>query len=171
MLRDIDTWGEEQMRSRGAELSVLAMACWPEPVVRYSPSSDARDVEPMGEDDGFTGRTLRSWEYDSAIYPVTTWRQMLTDVVSMLARQDPAAVRSYAATTTQFRIRAAQSEPEDGYVEVTPSLDVSVWNSTSGKMRILRGLFHAMSLDTDDLLFHLASKATDNEPAEDKDEP
>ena len=169
MLRYIDTWSEEQMRSRGAELSALAMACWPEPAVHYSPPRDTRDVVPMGEEDSFTGRTLRGWEYDGATYPVTTWRQMLTGVIAILARQDPAAVRSHAATTTQFRIRAVQSEPEDGYVEVAPGVDVSVWNSTSGKMRILRGLFHTMGLDTDDLVFHLEPKTTGNESGEDKD--
>lgn len=155
MLRDLDAWGEAEIVERGAQLSAIAMKCWPEPIVRYSPHPDARDVEPMGEDDNFTGRTLRGWEYDGAIYPVTTWRQMLTGVISMLARQDSAAVRRYAVTTTKFRTRAVQDESENGYAEVAPGLDVFVRTSTSDKMRTLRGLFHSMGLDADDLLLHL----------------
>ncbi|WP_316668292.1 DUF262 domain-containing protein [uncultured Propionibacterium sp.] len=170
MLRDLDAWGEDEMASRGAELSAIAMRRWPEPAVSYSLRPGARDVEPMGEEGVFTGRTIRGWEYDGVTYPVTAWRQMLTGVVSPLTRQDPAAVRRHAATTAKFRIRAPRSEPDDGYSEVAPGLDVSVWNSTEEKMAILRGLFHAMSLDADDLLFHLRPGGDSEEPGSDKDE-
>ena len=145
------------------------MKCWPEPVVHYRPRPDARDVEPMGEETDFTGRTLRGWEYDGAVYPVTTWRQMLTGVVRLLAGRDPSAVRRYAATTTKFRTRAVQDEPEDGYVEVAPGLDVFVRTSTSDKMRTLRGLFHSMGLDADDLLLHLQPDGDGGGPDGDED--
>lgn len=169
MLRDLDSWGEDEMVERGARLSEIAMTCWPEPVVRYSPRPDAPEVEPMGEETDFTGRALRGWEHDGATYPVTTWRQMLTEAVFLLARQNPAAVRRYAATTAEFRTRPAQDEPENGYVEVAPGLDMFVLTSTSDKMRTLRGLFHAMGLDADDLLFHLQPDGDAGEPDGDED--
>lgn len=169
MLRDLDSWGEDEMVERGARLSEIAMKCWPEPVVRYSLRPDAPEAEPMGEETDFTGRALRGWEHDGATYPVTTWRQMLTEAVFLLARQNPAAVRCYAATTTKFRTRPAQDEPENGYVEVAPGLDMFVLTSTSDKMRTLRGLFHAMGLDADDLLFHLQPDGDAGGPDGDED--
>lgn len=156
LLRDAETWGEEQLEQRAGSLVAAAREYWPTPHSAYEPEPDLRDVEPMGEDTDFTGRSIRAWEYQGAPNPVTTWKAMLIQVVRLLAEQDSAGIHRRASRGDWWKIRHDHAATvESGYSEVVPGIDVYTANSTASKMWILRDVFHHLGLDTDDLVFHL----------------
>lgn len=162
LLRDATQWGEDELVTRSEWLVQRALAYWPTPATKYEPLPDAKDVEPMGEDTDFTGRSLRAWEYQGAVHPASNWKQMLVAVVGLLAVKDSAGVhRAAAADDMLLRLRQTPNTPVDTYYkEAAPGITVQASNSTATKMWILRTLFHRLSLDTDELVFHLSPEAT-----------
>lgn len=140
----------------GYNSSYSALAYWQTPHSAYRPRPDAKDVEPMGEDTDFTGRAIRAWEYQGALHPVTTWKQMIIQVVGLLAELDYAGVHR-RASGFWMRYRTNPATPvETGYSEVALGVDVFTSSSTASKMWLLRDLFHQLGFDTDELVFHLA---------------
>lgn len=160
LLRDAETWGEDQLEQRSQALVDAALNYWPTPLSDYEPEPDLRDVEPMGEDTDFTGRTIRVWEYQGVQHAVTTWKAMLIQVAQVLAEQDFAGIHRRATRGDWWRTRHDHAAPtEGGYSEVGPGIDVYTANSTASKMWILRDIFRHLGLDTDELVFHLAPEA------------
>lgn len=157
LLREAQHWGEAELKQRSDWFVEAALSYWRTPVSRYQPRPDAKDVEPMGDDTDFTGRTLRAWEFEGVQHPVTTWKQMTLEVVAMLADMDPAGLHRAARENVLMRLRPNPATPLEAYQqEAVPGITVQVANTTSTKAWILRDLFHRLGLETDELVFHLA---------------
>jgi len=165
LLREADHWGEAEMQQRSDWFVEVALSYWRTPVSRYQPRPDAKDVEALGEDTDFTGRTLRAWEFEGVQHPVTTWKQMTLEVVAMLADKDPAGLHRAARENVLMRLRPNPATPLEAYQqEAVPGITVQVANPTATKIWILRDLFHRLGLETDELVFHLApAEASDDE--------
>ncbi len=165
LLRQAEHWGEAELQQRSDWFVEAALSYWRTPVSRYQPRPDAKDVEALGEDTDFTGRTLRAWEFEGVQHPVTTWKQMTLEVVAMLADKDPAGLHRAARENALMRLRPNPATPLEAYHrEAVPGITVQVANPTATKIWILRDLFHRLGLETDELVFHLApTEAPDDE--------
>lgn len=159
LLRDAETWGEDQLEQRSNALVAAALDYWPTPHSAYEPEPDMKDVEPMGEDTDFTGRAIRAWEYQGVQHQVTTWKSMLIQVVRLLAEQDAAGIHR-RASGFWMKTRSDHATPvEAGYSEVVSGIDIFTASSTASKMWLLRDIFHQLGLDSDELVFHLVPEA------------
>ena len=162
LLQESQVWTEAELEQRGEALAALALEYWRTPESSYQPPADSRDVESMGEDTDFTGRELKAWEYLGSTHAVVSWKQMLVEVLGLLAEQHLAGLHRYAtgARDTNMRVRTGEStEKLDGMVAFAPGMEVSTWSSTGWKMWILRDVFHSLGIDTDELVFHMTPQA------------
>ena len=163
ILRDADAWSEAQLEQRSVALVQKALAYWRTPLSTFEPPIPPRDAEAMGEDADFTGRKPQAWEFQDVVHPVTTWKQLTIELVSLLAEQDTAAVHRRASEGNLMRIRPEGAPAAPEYSEVAPGIDIYTANATASKMWLLRDLFHRLALDTDDLVFHLLPESADHD--------
>lgn len=164
-LRDAETWGEVQLEERSEALARSTLAYWSTPETAFRPEPDARDVEPMGDDTDFTGRWLAGWEFQGVQHAVGSWKQMIIEVIGLLAERDPAGVHRRASEGNLMRARPSGAPLETYYSEAGPGIDVQTDNPTATKVWILRDLFHRLGLDTDELVFRLTPESKpDAEP-------
>ncbi len=163
LLRNAESWSEEQMRERGRDLANQALTFWPMPVSSFVPPRPPEDVEPMGEDADFTNRIIESWELHGVAHPVKSWKDMLVGVLQEIHTARPADLRRLSEKYTDLRIRPQGEERSKAYREIADGLDVYASTSTVWKIWLLRNVCHQLGLDTDDLIFHLRPEAQGDE--------
>ncbi len=167
LLRDAESWGEEEITRRTIALRDEALQIWPMPVIDFQPKAEVGDVQPMGDDRDFTGRRITRWEFKDDKEQVNAWKKMLIGVTQMLTGTHRAEVFRYAQHNNGLQLTNPGEPIDRNYTEVIPGLSVWTECDTASKMWLLRGLFAELGLDPEELVFHLVP--TDNDEVDEED--
>lgn len=152
VMKNSPAWGLQQLENRTQQLTDAALSYWPRPVTSFKPKVDPLPTEPLGEDTSFNGRSVVSFEYRGTRKTVDSWITATLEIVQMIYLEHKDAVRKYAAEARFWSI--ADSSPRY-HAEIAPNLHVLVSGETDPRISMLRGLFDALGLDKNELVFTL----------------
>lgn len=168
-IKRTETWTEDDIRHRNKALTQVALTYWPMIDTDFEPVREPLPTLPMGDDISFTNRVIVSYEFDGTTTTVASFKDMIKLVIRTLLAEHREAIYEYAAGGgVGFTVGTTGSNRYQE--ELAPELWVTVHNPTNDKMNILRGLFHHLGVDTDELVFTLRphqeeeSEATEQNP-------
>lgn len=163
-MREVSTWTVADMQRRGERLADIAVDYWSVAPTTFEPAVEPMPVEPMGEEGSFRNRTITAFEFAGVHRTVTSWSDMMTDVVRLVASDHRERVFA-AATSGHVQGLAAGETPPKYYTEVMPGLHANTQNSTDARVQILRRLFDVLDIDPDELVFVLSSRVASTSAA------
>ncbi|GAC58394.1 hypothetical protein GOHSU_38_00330 [Gordonia hirsuta DSM 44140 = NBRC 16056] len=159
-MRESDSWGVEQLRTRSKRLASAALGYWPMPETDFELAVEPMPTEPMSDDGSFTGRTISAFELGSSHRTVASWAETVIQVVRELLADH--RERIFALAVDESGLSLGTSSPKY-FSEVVPGLHINTHNTTDARVAILRRVFAHLGLDPDDLLFVLGAKPATKE--------
>lgn len=160
-VKTAETWTEDAMRSRTERLAEQAMDYWQLIETDFRPPEVVRPTEPLGDDASFRGKVITGYTYEDVSETVTDWASMLPKLLGVLLEQDRSGLLRFAETESLLTTNPASHSEERGLRTVDPSLGVWVSSNTKTKINLLRRLFAALNLDTEELIFTFRPSQTD----------
>lgn len=154
LLKQTDMWNEKTISARAEALAQDALEYWPSLTSDFEPIREPLPQFPMGDDQDFKGSRIAGYSFNDETHTVNSFKDMLRGVVKSLLVSHREEVFQYA-TAKHHGIYAAETQPNVYFEEITPGLWLQTSNQTNDKLTILRGIFDALNLETDDLVFTL----------------
>lgn len=160
-VRQVDSWGLEEIAQRTELLAQQALEYWPMLHTEFVPAVEPPPAVPLGENTNFKHRKIVAYEFDDSKYTVKSFKDMVRSVCLQLLSEHHEALYTYAEDDG-FGFELS-NEPVKDFGELTPGLWVLLDCNTNKKMTVLRRLFHYLDIDTDSLVITLRkeSSATD----------
>ncbi len=158
-MREVDAWTVADMHRRNERLADIAVDYWSVTPTSFEPTVEPMPVEPMGDEGSFRNRTISAFEFAGVHRTVTSWSDMMTDVIRLLASDQRERVFAVASSGAVQGLSAGDTSPKY-YTEVMPGLHANTQNSTNARIQVLRRLFEVLGIDPDELVFVLSSRAT-----------
>lgn len=162
LLRRTEHWGVEELKRRSRILLDAALAYWPLPGTTFEPPKRVLVEEPLGDDTDFTGRAVVAFQFKDTSQTVSTWRDLLVEVLRILESMHHEIL--FAQVETQNWL-SAQKQPK--FRKVAEGLFVYASTSTREKCRQLRILFDVLGEDPEELT--LMFPADENQPSQNVD--
>lgn len=148
-------WTEEELIKRGNTMYQRFLSLWPEiktdfvePELTDSVPFDTEDLSIL------TGRAIAAFVYKDVRHPVLSWKDMLVELCSIIYQENPVATMFLCKKDDCFKYSPDQ-DPDSSWSSIGGNCYAWSSNSTNTKMRMLHGLFDALSIDYDDLVFEL----------------
>lgn len=155
-IRNQERWGAEQIEARTHELASTALEYWKFPETDFEPPAVVLPTEPLGTDTSFRHRVVVAYEFGDVKETVRSWSDMLPRIIRILLEQYRTELLNLAnETNLLFPLDGPSTEIPGAVTQVDPGLGVYTNTSTDEKMRFLRGLFDALGLDPEELVFTL----------------
>ncbi|MDK4235619.1 DUF262 domain-containing protein [Corynebacterium propinquum] len=167
-VRQVDSWGPEEITERTNRLTEQALEYWPMLQTEFVPVVEPLPTVPLGEYTDFKHQKIVSYEFDDSKHSVKSFKEMVRGVCLQLLSEHHEGVYAYAEEDG-FGF-ALSNEPVKDFGELTPGLWVLLDCNTSKKMTVLRRLFHYLDIDTDSLVITLRKESSARDEGND-DEP
>ncbi|MBQ9005727.1 MAG: DUF262 domain-containing protein [Atopobiaceae bacterium] len=155
-----DTWGEEQLEERCALMQDLFCELWPMPEDLVIMKVDESNRFTLDEIQDLSGRKINAWTFFGDRHVEGVWKNMYTDMLSILSDLDAARFRK-GAMVVASHAKTYFSEKEEGslYFKVLDNLyarhSLSVWSMASN----LGEIFDAMDIEHDELVVELVNES------------
>lgn len=154
-LKKSDSWGVSEMQTRTERFADQALNYWRAPQTDFTPPPTVLPTEAMGEEGSFTNREIVSFEYGDIHKTVSSWVEMVQELLTYLVRDHRTELLTASRTFGQLRQVEPGSETPQEWRRVDDSLIVFTASSTDAKIGFLRALFEKLSLNPDELIFSL----------------
>lgn len=168
MLKDTESWGEEQMRERTRVFTEKALGYWRLPKTTFEPPAAVLPTLPMGEEASFKGEEIVAMQLGDFHQTVESWAQMVEVLLRHLVREHNTGIQDYVKDYGPLRIVSAEEETPAEWRRVSDSLIVFTASNTDSKIAFLRGLFDHLELDPEELVFTLrpSKKTAEQDPGQ-----
>lgn len=153
-------WDEEELEARCAMMQDLFCQLWPMPTDSVVMRVDESNRFTLDEIHDLSGRKINAWSFFGDRHQEGVWKNMYTDMLSILSELDAAQFRK-GAMSVASHAKTYFSESDEGslYVKVLDNLyarhSLSVWSMASN----LGEIFDAMGIDHDELIVELVSES------------
>lgn len=162
-------WGLAELEARSQMLMQRALTIWPLPVTEFKPAEKQMDSYSLDDDVELSGRDIVRFGYKNTEQPVTSWIDMMEQILKILHAED----KSVLSRLAYFK---GESNDLDAYVSNKPQdlrnalqIDTDIYvernTSTSTKISMLRRFFKAYGANEEDLVFYLKD-VNDDETAQ-----
>ncbi|RII40898.1 DUF262 domain-containing protein [Galactobacter valiniphilus] len=165
-IKKASRWTREKMQARSEQLADQALAYWIKPTTAFAPPQPQLPVEVLGDDTDFTNRAVVAFEFGDAKTSVRNWRELLVSVVQELTARDREGVFTFARTSDWFTVVGETHNNGKGKKEIVPGLVLGTSSSTSAKVSLLRRMFAALSVDTEELVMTFRREEASEEAVE-----
>lgn len=162
MLKDKNRWSLEEIKDRSAQLEQLALDYWIYPNSSFIPPHVPVPVEPLGTDTDFTNQNVIAFDFDGTKTTVSTWRDLMIQVMRLLVDKDREKFFLFAASHDTFVVAPRSDADPTSLREIVPGLNVNTHSSTSAKVGLLRKIFEFMGLDPEELFITLRIARVDS---------
>lgn len=163
-------WGLSELEVRSQMLMKRALMIWSSPVTDFKPKEKQVDSYLLDDDVDLSGREIVKFGYKSTEQPVTSWVDMMEQVLKILHSEDKSVLSKLAyskdggldldvyVSNNPNDLRTALQLDKDIYIEKN--------TSTATKISLLRRLFKLYGANAEDLVFYLKDSDTDNRAQE-----
>ena len=167
-IAQLDKWGVKELTERNEEMVEKALMIWEYPETSFKPVEKEFDSCTLDDEDiDLTGRDIVKYSYKNAEQPVTSWIEMMEQVVSSLHQQDKSVLASIAyGSEGSSEVGNYFSKNPDvlrSPIKIDDSIFMEKNTSTLYKMIILRKLFVLYGRDPLDLVFYLKDQEKEKE--------
>lgn len=163
-------WGLAELEARNQMLMQRAAAIWPMPETNYKPAEKQMDSYSLEDDVDLSGREILRFSYKNTEQPVTSWIDMMEQVLKILHAEDRSVLSKLAHTSDPENELDAyvSSRPEDlrNALKIDDDIFVERNTSTATKLSLLRKFFKAYGTDAEDLVFILKDSDADKSAEE-----
>lgn len=160
-----DHWGLEELETRNQILMQKALAIWPLPETDFQPEEKQIDSYSLDDDVDLSGRDIVRFGYKNTEQPVTSWIDMMEQILKILHAEDKSVLSrlAYSTDDTNDLNVYVSHNPQDlrNALEIDTDIFVERNTSTSTKISMLRKFFKAYGANEADLVFYLKDSNVD----------
>lgn len=155
-----EKWGKEELEVRCARMSNRFCELWPLPKDVVSMKVDESNRFALDELQDLTGRKINAWTFMGDRHGEGVWKNMYTDMLSILSELDAASFRK-GAMSVATHAKTAFSERDEGplYMRIMDNLYARHTLSVSNMADNLSEIFDVMGIDHDDLVVELVNES------------
>lgn len=154
-----DHWGLAELEARNQILMQRALTIWPLPVTEFKPVEKQMDSYSLDEDVELSGRNIVRFSYKNTEQPVTSWIDMMEQVLKILHAEDKSVLSrlAYSKGKTNDLDAYVSNRPQDlrNALEIDNDIYVERNTSTATKVSMLRKFFKVYGTNEADLIFYL----------------
>lgn len=152
-------WGLAELEARNQMLMQRALKIWPLPATDFKPAEKQMDSYSLDDDVELSGRDIVRFGYKNTEQPVTSWIDMMEQVLKILHAEDKSVLSrlAYSKGETNDLDAYVSNKPQDlrNALEIDTDIYVERNTSTSTKISMLRKFFKAYGANEEDLVFYL----------------
>lgn len=152
-------WGLAELEARNKMLMQRALTIWPLPATEFKPAEKQMDSYSLDDDIELSGRDIVRFSYKNAEQPVTSWIDMMEQILKILHAEDKSVLSRLAYSNGEINDLDVyvSNKPQD--LRNALQIDVDIYvernTSTSTKISMLRKFFKAYCANEEDLVFYL----------------
>ena len=154
-----DSWRLDELEERDRMLSQRALTIWARPTTEYRVAEKQLDSYTLDDDVDLSGREIIRFGYINTEQPVTSWIQMMEQVLKMLHAEDASVLPRLAyhegLDNELNAYVSSNSKQLRGAMEIDVNLYVERNTSTTTKISMLRKFFKAYGANPEDLVLYL----------------
>lgn len=152
-------WGLAELEARNQMLMQRALTIWPLPATDFKPAEKQMDSYSLDDDVELSGRDIVRFGYKNTEQPVTSWIDMMEQILKILHAEDKSVLSRLAYSKGENNDLDAyvSNKPQDlrNAIEIDTDIYVERNTSTSTKISMLRKFFKAYGANEEDLVFYL----------------
>lgn len=152
-------WGLAELEARNQMLMQRALKIWSLPATDFKPAEKQMDSYSLDDDVELSGRDIVRFGYKNTEQPVTSWIDMMEQVLKILHAEDKSVLSrlAYSKGETNDLDAYVSNKPQDlrNALEIDTDIYVERNTSTSTKISMLRKFFKAYGANEEDLVFYL----------------
>ena len=152
-------WGLAELEARNQMLMQRALTIWPLPATDFKPAEKQMDSYSLDDDVELSGRDIVRFGYKNTEQPVTSWIDMMEQILKILHAEDKSVLSRLAYSKGENNDLDAyvSNKPQDlrNALEIDTDIYVERNTSTSTKISMLRKFFKAYGANEEDLVFYL----------------
>lgn len=152
-------WSLRELEMRNQILMQRALTIWPLPETDFKPAEKQMDSYSLDDDVELSGREIVRFGYKNTEQPVTSWVDMLEQVLKILHSEDKSVLSrlAYSKGASNDLDAYVSSKPDNlrNALEIDSDIYVERNTSTSTKISMLRKFFKAFGANEEDLVFYL----------------
>lgn len=152
-------WGLAELEARSQMLMQRALTIWPLPVTEFKPAEKQMDSYSLDDDVELSGRDIVRFGYKNTEQPVTSWIDMMEQILKILHAEDKSVLSRLAYSKGESNDLDAyvSNKPQDlrNALQIDTDIYVERNTSTSTKISMLRRFFKAYGANEEDLVFYL----------------
>ncbi len=160
-----DHWGLEELETRNQILMQKALVIWPLPETDFQPEEKQIDSYSLDDDVDLSGRDIVRFGYKNTEQPVTSWIDMMEQILKILHAEDKSVLSRLAYSTDDTNdlnvYVSHNSQDLRNALEIDTDIFVERNTSTSTKISMLRKFFKAYGANEADLVFYLKDSNVD----------
>lgn len=147
-------WSLAELEARNQILMQRALNIWNLPVTSFKPTEKQMDSYTLYDDVDLSGRDIVRFGYKNTEQPVTSWIDMLEQVLKILHAEDK-SVLSRLAYSNEDAYVSNKSQNLRNALEIDSNIFIEKNTSTSTKISMLHKFFKAYGANEEDLIFYL----------------
>lgn len=139
-----EQWTEAELQERNRLLQEQALRLWEYPVVSFVPQRRRDETFGLEDDYDLTGKPILAFSFRDTVNRVSSWKEMMIDVVKMIYEEQPAMINHLTDSSDFYDL----SRVTDHYrSEIMPEVFLYTSSSTKSKLETLRRIFTFCHLD------------------------
>jgi len=149
-----EKWGLDELQKRNDILMQRALKVWPRPVTSFKPAEKQMDSYTLGDDIDLSGRMIARFGFKNAEQPVSSWIDMLEQVLKILHAEDKSVLSQLAYSKLDAYV---SNDPQDlrNALQIDTNIYVEKNTSTATKISMLHKFFKAYGANEEELIFYL----------------
>lgn len=152
-------WRLSELVARNQMLMQRALTIWPQHASEFRPMEKQMDAYSLDDDVELSGREIVRFGYKNTEQPVTSWIDMMEQILKILHAEDKLVLSrlAYSKGTANDLDAYVSNKPQDlrNALEIDTDIYVERNTSTSTKISMLRKFFKAYGANEEDLMFYL----------------
>ena len=152
-------WRLSELEARNQMLMQRALTIWPQHASEFRPMEKQMDAYSLDDDVELSGREIVRFGYKNTEQPVTSWIDMMEQILKILHAEDKLVLSrlAYSKGTANDLDAYVSNKPQDlrNALEIDTDIYVERNTSTSTKISMLRKFFKAYGANEEDLMFYL----------------
>ena len=152
-------WGLAELEARSQILMQRALMIWPLPATDFKPAEKQMDSYALDDDVEWRGRDIVRFCYKNTEQPVTSWIDMMEQVLKILHAEDKSVLSRLAHSkgeSTDLDAYVSNKQQDlRGALEIDTDIYIERNTNTSVKISMLRKFFKAYGANEEDLIFYL----------------
>lgn len=169
-IADKKNWALPELEERSDMLMTKALKIWAAPVTEYMPAEKQMDSATLDDDVNLSGRIIAKYMYKNIEQPVTSWIDMMEQVLKALHSEDKSVMAklAYSDDSENDLNQYVSNNPNNlrGYIQIDNDVFVERNTSTGTKINLLRKFFKAYGANPEELVFYMRDSednSTDDE--------
>ena len=147
-------WSLAELEARNQILMQRALNIWDMPVTSFKPTEKQMDSYTLYDDVDLSGRDIVRFGYKNTEQPVTSWIDMMEQVLKILHAEDKSVLSRLAYSNEDAYV---SNKPQNlrNALEIDTNIFIEKNTSTSTKISMLHKFFKAYGANEEDLIFYL----------------